>query len=246
MDNMNEMTHSLEYDYDGLIKRISDILGDESYLSFSKRAGMSDTAFKRYILNGAIPPIDKAWIIARAALEPEQDREKVKQLASWIAFDFGYRTESKEEQDVTPVKQSSEFDDIVMVDSEAIFKKAGCGYVKELGNRLPFSKTWLTENSLQDRHLALIRMNGDSMYSSISSRDTALVEILSDDVLQSMLPDDVYVIHINKQIQIKRIQRTRSGYLIKSDNPRYDVYTLHDDEIPDDFKVIARWTGKKF
>lgn len=243
---MNGTGYSLEYDYDGLVKRISEVLGEESYLSFSKRAGMSDTAFKRYILNGAIPPIDKAWIIACAALEPEHDREKVKQMAAWLAFD--YRTELKEEQETTPApaRQVSEFEDVIMVDSEAIFQKAGCGYIKELSNRLPFSKTWLAENALQKSNLALIRMIGDSMHSSISSRDTALVEVLPDDVLLSMLPDDVYVIQINKQIQIKRIQRTLSGYLVKSDNPRYDVYTLHDDEIPDDFKVIARWTGKRF
>lgn len=243
---MKESIESYEYDYEALIQRISKVLGKESYLSFSKRAGMSDTAFKRYILRGSVPPVDKAWMIACAALEPEHDREKVKQMAAWLAFD--YRTELKEEQETTPApaRQASEFDDVIMVDSEAIFQKAECGYIKELSNRLPFSKTWLIENSLQNSELALIRMIGDSMYSSICSRDTALVEILPENVLQKNFIDDVYVIYINRQIHIKRIQRTRSGYLIKSDNPRYEVYTLHDDEIPDDFKVIARWTGKKF
>jgi phage repressor protein C with HTH and peptisase S24 domain len=241
---MKESIESYEYDYEALIQRISKVLGKESYLSFAKRAGMSDTAFKRYILRGSVPPVNKAWQIAKAGVEGQANEDAIRQLASWIAFGYG----NPDQSETNPAQQSqiNGMEDIVIVGSEVIFEKAGCTYDDELANQLPFSKKWLIENSLQNSELALIRMIGDSMYSSISSRDTALVEILPDNALQKNLIDDVYVIHINKQLQIKRIQRTRSGYLIKSDNSRYDVYTLHDDEIPDDFKVIARWTGKKF
>ena len=54
---MQEQNEMFEFDYTGLIARISDVLGKESYLSFATRAGMSDTAFKRYIINGTVPPV---------------------------------------------------------------------------------------------------------------------------------------------------------------------------------------------
>lgn len=240
---MKESIESYEYDYEALIQRISKVLGKESYLSFSKRAGMSDTAFKRYILRGSVPPVDKAWQIAKAGVEGQMNTDAIRQLASWIAF--GYGPEQNNEQQKEQSK-STEMEDIIIVNSDSIFKKAGCATDEALANQLPFSQKWLAENSLQNSQLALIRMIGDSMHSSISSRDTALVEVLPENTLQKNLIDDVYVIYIDGQLQIKRIQRTRGGFLIKSDNPRYDVYTLLDEEIPEDFRVVARWTGKKF
>lgn len=241
---MKEPIESHEYDYEALIQRISKVLGKESYLSFSKRAGMSDTAFKRYILRGSVPPVDKAWQIAKAGVEEQANPDAIRQLASWIAF--GYGNPDQNEQKSSQQSQIYGMEDIVIVGSDAIFKKAGCAYDDALANQLPFSKKWLAENSLQNSNLALIRMIGDSMHSSISSRDTALVEVLPENTLQKNLIDDVYVIYIDGQLQIKRIQRTRGGFLIKSDNPRYDVYTLLDEEIPEDFRVVARWTGKRF
>lgn len=83
---MKESIESHEYDYEALIQRISKVLGKESYLSFSKRAGMSDTAFKRYILRGSVPPVDKAWQIAKAGVEGQVNEDAIRQLASWIAF----------------------------------------------------------------------------------------------------------------------------------------------------------------
>ena len=84
------------------------------------------------------------------------------------------------------------------------------------------------------------------MHPTLSDKETPLIEMLSDDAINRLV-DDVYVIRMNGQLLVKRIQRYgNNGFLIKSDNQHYDSYPLTRENWPDDFKVIARWTGKKF
>lgn len=253
---MNEQKDIYEFDYAGLIARISDVLGKESYLSFAKRAGMSDTAFKRYIINGTVPPVDKAWMIACAAANPSDDAADIRKLASWIAFGLGDRPgyssrtsavkETLSDYDTSSTRDDS--DDIEWIDSYNVFASAGNGFINEyeLGNKLPFSHRWLAENGLLGKRLSLIRVTGNSMHPTLSDKETPLIEILPDDAINRLV-DDVYVIRLNGQLLIKRIQvYGNDGFLIKSDNAHYDSYKLTRDNWPDDFKVIAKWTGKKF
>lgn len=248
---MQEQNEMFEFDYTGLIARISDVLGKESYLSFAKRAGMSDTAFKRYIINGTVPPVDKAWMIACAASKPGASQEDIDALAAWIAFGVGNK---KSQLQPHVSEQSASYsqhanDEVIWIDSLDVFASAGNGYINDdhsLSNKLPFSQLWLAENGLSGKHLSLIRVSGDSMEPTLFDKETPLVELLPDDYINRLI-DDVYVLRINGQLLIKRIQRyMNGGFLIKSDNPRYDSYHLKEDNWPTDFKVIARWTGKKF
>lgn len=249
---MQEQKEMYEFDYKGLIARISDVLGKESYLSFAKRAGISDTAFKRYILNGAIPPVDKAWMIACAASRPDASQDDIDSLAAWIAFGVGNKNSQQHPQvseQSASYSQLANDEDVLWIDSLDVFASAGNGYVNDdhsLSNKLPFSQHWLAENGLSGKRLSLIRVSGDSMEPTLFNKETPLIEILPDDAINRLV-DDVYVIRLNAQLLIKRIQvYGNEGFLIKSDNAHYDSYKLTRDNWPDDFKVIAKWTGKKF
>lgn len=81
---------------------------------------------------------------------------------------------------------------------------------------LKMDKQWLIDSGLINKHLALIRINGDSMSPTLHHNDVALIEIKSDwkDVF-----DGLYVIEVNDNYIVKRIQFDimKNGYSIKSD-----------------------------
>lgn len=241
------------------ISRLLKVIGDESYRSYAQRGEFSDTMLRSYVKD-SIPSIEKAaQICAAAKVSDDIDFSK---FFSWLCLGIGgnesdflstpLKTHSEVIEQASTVYSSiplaSDSDDVVWIDSLDVFASAGNGFINDhaLGNKLPFSQNWLIENGLSGKRLSLIRVSGDSMEPTLFDKETPLVELLPDDYINRLI-DDVYVLRINGQLLIKRIQRyMNGGFLIKSDNPRYDSYHLKEDNWPTDFKVIARWTGKKF
>lgn len=230
------------YDWNALSERLKLALGRKSFRSIAMEIGVSDSGLKRYFNDGTVPPIDKALDLSHAL--------GVDFL--WLCTGEGspnssqyFASEAKAHFSVTPNDET----DVIWIDSIDVFASAGNGYINDdhnLSNKLPFSQRWLAENGLAGKRLSLIRVSGDSMEPTLFDKETPLVELLADDFINRLV-DDVYVLRINGQLLIKRIQRAMNGgFLIKSDNPRYDSFHLTQDNWPTDFKVIARWTGKKF
>lgn len=241
MSNKNSDYTYNSYDWNALSERLKLALGRKSFRSIAMTIGLSDSGLKRYFNDGTVPPIDKALDLSHAL--------GVDFL--WLCTGQGF---PQSDQPYIAEKQSSysaspNDDDIVWIDSIDVFASAGNGYINDdhnLSNKLPFSQRWLSENGLAGKKLSLIRVSGDSMEPTLFDKDTPLVELLPDDFVTRLI-DDVYVLRINGQLLIKRIQRHMGdGFLIKSDNPRYDSFHLTKDNCPTDFKIIARWTGKKF
>ncbi len=230
------------YDWNALSERLKLALGRKSFRSVAMMIGLSDSGLKRYFNDGTVPPIDKALDLSHAL--------GVDFL--WLCTGEGFPQSNQfsvAEKKASYSSASNDEDDIVWIDSIDVFASAGDGYINDdhnLSNKLPFSQHWLAENGLSGKRLSLIRVSGDSMEPTLYDHETPLVELLADDFITRLI-DDVYVLRINGQLLIKRIQRSMNGgFLIKSDNPRYDSFLLSQDNWPTDFKVIARWTGKKF
>lgn len=250
---MSNNFESSDFDRDGFVQRLSTLIGDSSYRSFAQRAGISDTVLKKY-LKDSIPSLDKAVAIANAGMVSLE----------WLALGVGigpdettslpsYRIPAARgwqinEPEATYAVTSAN-DAITWIDSYEVFASAGNGFSNDselLGNRLPFAESWLAENGLQGKRLALIRSIGDSMSPTIPDRSTPLIEILPDDAVER-ISDGVYVLRLNGQLLIKRLQSDLAkGLFVKSDNPQYGPIHITADSYPDDFKVIARWTGKLF
>ncbi|WP_346352157.1 S24 family peptidase [Oceanimonas sp. AH20CE76] len=137
---------------------------------------------------------------------------------------------------------------VVWVDSYDVFVSAGNGAHNEwdhLEARVPFSTAWLEDQGLSGKRLAVLKVQGDSMSPTLEDGDTPLVEMLPEDAVEN-LPDSVYVLRLNGQLLIKRLQSDLMGGLyIKSDNPAYREIHLTQSNKPDDIRIIARWTGKK-
>lgn len=245
---MQEQKETYEFDYEGLITRISDVLGKESYLSFAKRAGMSDTAFKRYIINGTVPPVDKAWMIACAASKADAPKYDVDKLAAWIAFGVGDKPIANDViSESTAEYKSYKRDEFTLIDSYAIYASAGHG--SEIGHELQtepmsFRTDWLKKEGFSPDRLAVIRAKGDSMEPTISDNDVILVLLSNGDSPR----DGLHVIRLESGLFVKRLQFDPLGSVyVKSDNPTYNSMTISKDE-RSQLHIVGRvvWAGKKF
>lgn len=242
---------SARYNFDSakFIERLKLVIGDMPVRRFSRTVGISDTLIRNY-LSGSMPSVEKAADIANGAGVD----------FSWLCFGLGEPPESISCAITKPAISEAtatystaittdDSDDVVWINSYDVFASAGNGFINnehETGNKLPFSYRWLADNGLIGKRLSLIRVSGDSMYPTLRDKEIPLVEMLPDDFINRLV-DDVYVLRLSGQLLVKRIQRYgNNGFLIKSDNQHYDSYPLTRENWPDDFKVIARWTGKKF
>ncbi|WP_175514087.1 XRE family transcriptional regulator [Oceanisphaera psychrotolerans] len=218
------------FDLKGFTERMELILGDESARSFGARCGLSDTAIKKYRSGASTPNVERLIAIANAAGVD----------VKWLATGQGNRS-----ADDSDAESQSK---VLWVDSYDVFVSAGNGAHNEwdhLEARVPFSTAWLEDHGLIGKRLAVLKVHGDSMSPTLEHGDTPLVEMLPEDAVEN-LPDSVYVLRLNGQLLIKRLQSDLMGGLyIKSDNPAYDKLHLTQDNKPDDIRIIARWTGKK-
>ena len=244
------------YDQTAFQERLSLVIGEESFRSFSQKAGCSDTLLRKYMA-GQIPSVEKAAQICSAS--GIDDDQEFSNYFAWLCLGLGNRPDfiaSRHNQiasidestsESSPLPLASDNDDVVWIDSLEVFASAGYGFNndQELGNKLPFSRRWLVENGLRGKRLSLIRVTGDSMNPTLRDKETTLIEILPDDAINRLV-DDIYVLRLSGQLLIKRIQSDLTGgILVKSDNPQYESIRLNQSNWPDDFKVIAKWTGKK-
>jgi len=112
---------------------------------------------------------------------------------------------------------------------------------------LKVSRQWIrnTLSISKPDNLAVITAFGDSMAPTFSDGDTLLI----DRGVNKMKVDAVYVIAMNDELFVKRVQRRMDGALvIKSDNPLYDPYIVENGD-KDGLDVLGRvawvWNGKK-
>jgi phage repressor protein C with HTH and peptisase S24 domain len=113
--------------------------------------------------------------------------------------------------------------------------------------RMTVSANWLKSHvkfSGPD-NLALITAYGDSMEGTFNDGDMLLVDRGVDDIKI----DAVYVLALNDELYIKRLQRRPDGAILMiSDNKRYDPYIIKNGE-RDKFHVLGRvllaWNARK-
>lgn len=114
---------------------------------------------------------------------------------------------------------------------------------------LKLTKSWVNENLrsiTSPRNLAALSAYGDSMSPTFADGDILLV----DRGVTSIQLDAVYVLQLNDELFIKRIQRriTDGAVIIMSDNPLYQPVTVENGERAN-LRVLGRivwaWNGRK-
>lgn len=117
-----------------------------------------------------------------------------------------------------------------------------------IGN-IQLTKSWVDGHLgsiTSPKNLAVLSAYGDSMSPTFSDGDLLLV----DRGIDAIKLDAVYVLALNNELYVKRIQRriTDGAVVIKSDNPLYDPVTVTNGE-RDALSVLGRvvwaWNGRK-
>lgn len=99
-----------------------------------------------------------------------------------------------------------------------------------------FASRWLREQGLNPAELSAIRVEGDSMESTLRDGDEILV-----DRAPRPLRDGIHVVRSGDALMVKRLDLARPGVLsLVSDNPAYRTIEL----APDEVEVIGRVVWK--
>ncbi|SAZ04039.1 XRE family transcriptional regulator [Citrobacter amalonaticus] len=106
-----------------------------------------------------------------------------------------------------------------------------------------FRRYWVTHYLRTDpRNLSVISVYGDSMEGVLNDKDVILINHEDRDPREG-----IYVLRIDGQLLVKRVQRLPGGQLyVSSTNPAYQPFTINLATLPDDFDIIGKvvWYGR--
>lgn len=118
---------------------------------------------------------------------------------------------------------------------------------EDVVEEIAVSKEWLRRyvNATAPTNLALLDARGDSMEGTFSDGDLLLV----DRGISEVKVDAVYVLALDDELFIKRLQRRPDGtMLMLSDNPKYPPYELKNGDLST-FQVLGRvllaWNARR-
>ncbi|MTI72559.1 MAG: helix-turn-helix transcriptional regulator [Stenotrophomonas sp.] len=140
---------------------------------------------------------------------------------------------------------------MVVIDRLSVQAGMGAGKLAEhfpdVIDNLRVSKDWLRRNATftSMKNLGLVTGLGDSMEPTFSDGDALLV----DRGVRDVKVDAVYVLSLNDELYIKRVQRRPDGaWLMISDNPSYEPYVIENgdrDHFQVEGRVVFAWNGRK-
>lgn len=106
-----------------------------------------------------------------------------------------------------------------------------------------FRRYWVINHLKADpRKLSVISVIGDSMMGVLNDKDIILVNHDDRDPREG-----IYVIRLDSQLLVKRVQRLHGSQLrISSTNPAFEPFVIDLDNIPSDFDVVGKvvWYGR--
>lgn len=100
-----------------------------------------------------------------------------------------------------------------------------------------FPRAWLRERRLNGRACCLFRVSGDSMYPAVPEGSLVLVDRGN----VELYPGRVYVLMVDGDLVVKRVQRSQRGWSVVSDNPVWEPFEF--DRRRMDVVGEVRWTS---
>lgn len=171
----------------------------------------------------------------------EDDRRKLAAYFNISEFELGGPVSRIAESEQAESEHSYLF-----VPAYDIAASAGPGVIverEEQRGALAFRRDWIksVSNAPADQ-LAVMRVDGDSMYPTLAHGDHVLIDLQQTDVSR----DGIYILRVDDAIQIKRLlvhPGTRQ-IRIKSDNPVFDQWP---ECAPDSLSILGRavWVGRR-
>ncbi|MEM6682246.1 MAG: S24/S26 family peptidase [Pseudomonadota bacterium] len=172
----------------------------------------------------------------------EEDRKRLADYFGISQFELG----GPPNKITSDVPADVDDDRYLYVPAYNISASAGPGLVVDQEYKrgeLAFRRDWIksVSNAPVDQ-LAVVRVEGDSMYPTLTHGDHVLIDRQQTDIAR----DGIYVLRVDDSLQIKRIlvhPGTRQ-IKIKSDNPLFDHWN---DCAPESLSILGRavWVGRR-
>ncbi len=106
-----------------------------------------------------------------------------------------------------------------------------------------FREDWLRRQGIRPDRAALVRVDGDSMVPLITPGDIVLVDLGA----PALFREGIWLVWYDGLL-VKRVGKTRTGYLLLSQNPEYDPIHVEQEEAGDEsrFRLIGqvRWLAR--
>lgn len=215
--------------------RLRIALKGETVNGFAKRSGVPEGSLRQY-LNGTMPGIDKAELIA---------------VAAGVSLDWLIANRPSAVVDGAtdryPGQEISEARDFTLVPRFDVAASAGPGLfaqTEEITERLAFKTAWLHDMGLQPAQVGLVTCRGDSQDPIIKDGALMLVDMSPH---QSIRSGCFYVIVLDGDVLVKRVNRRIDGSIeLLSANPAYPTEIVDSQQL-DKLTIPGRvvWAGQK-
>ncbi len=136
---------------------------------------------------------------------------------------------------------------LVALDFYDIEVSAGHGALviqEEQSDCITFSRKFLEELiGVNTKNVFLMPVRGDSMHPTLKNQAIVMVNKITE-----FAGDGVYVFRYDGQLMVKRLQFSKTGLTVVSDNSSYKEWELTRDELStEDFEIIGEvvWSGQK-
>ena len=209
----------------GRVRQAAERVGGR--VALATKAGMSARSLDDYLAGKAEPKLSRLLAISTASGVS----------LKWLATGEG-PIEPTTSDDASLAK-------FVLVPRYDVSASAGPGALissEHVKDRLAFQEMWFrTTLRVDPARCGLIDVVGDSMEPTLRTGDVVLVDFSVD----RLRDDSIYVIEMEGEVQVKRLQRLLGGAVIRSDNPAYQPITLDKDQV-EQLRVIGRvrWFGR--
>ena len=130
---------------------------------------------------------------------------------------------------------------VPVLEARGTVASAGPGGAVDVGwedDDVPFPRAWLREHRVSGRQSCLFRVSGDSTEPTICHGSMVLVDRGS----VELFPRRVYVLRVEDDLVVKRVERVERGWWVVSDNPAWERFRLGAEvEVVGEVRWTARW-----
>lgn len=244
---VDEIRHFL----DGLIKDRG-----EDYASVSRTVGMNHSYIQQYIKRGTprvLPEEVRERLGAHFGVHPDRFRVRVDYGPAKVSDAQGLRSEGgeidvqvREDRGLDYATSLGIVGDFIYVPVYDVHASAGFGAPvldESVGFHIAFNHRWVRKvTTAPPNRLAVLEIDGDSMWPTLNSGDHALVDL----TITTPSRDGLYILRRDDDLQVKRVAvNPSSGKIdIISDNAAYPTWQAQE---PSEIAFVGRviWIGRR-
>lgn len=212
--------------------RLQVLIGNRSKAEFARQCGVPESSVRQWVDGTSLPSAEKLIAIANATGVS----------IDWLLLGKG-------QQKTIDRKQGSGESRVISIPRFVVVASAGSGALALGGDQIDgsvdFPAELISRLGLRPDTARVMNSAGTSMLPTIGDGDMMLVNI-SPGSVDPIVEGLIYVLSVGDAVFVKRLRRTRKGWVMSSDNR--DVFP--DEAIPENEAVSVHgrivWAGRQF